>query len=378
MTESNQQPKQDHKKVKYAGQPTAQGIYEEVQYYLEKMGYLPRGNLDLCLEWENGREIPEGAEIVCAIGCSEPRGVCLEAYLRWRDEEQKKVVNDLFFVSSFKKGKDLNWAAMIASTILKAFCHNIHTNQAKLTKKEGVKYAGSKDMPHTELLLEAAERPGEAGYVMTRLILEEFPVFPLDIYRKACQNAIETADPEKVMFMLEQAESHVEDLPDSFYGDIAECAYQYYPHITQKIIDCCTPRQVEAIPASLLLQAVEYEDTDFACRLAQKGMNAGDSAECIIDSCIDDGLDSLPAELLRLGMRVSPDDYGAMRACLSGNYTEAAAMLLEKGMDFDAFKRWADEKNRCLALNDAYAQVEAMWTRTQSGEEQPGSGQCMG
>jgi len=44
----------------------------------------------------------------------------------------------------------------------------------------------------------------------------------LKSYRAACVEAIEMADTERVGFLLEQAQTHVKNLPISFYGDIAE------------------------------------------------------------------------------------------------------------------------------------------------------------
>lgn len=375
MSELDYRTPSDPQRIKYAGQPTAQGVFEEMQYHLDRAGYLP-GDLILSWDWENGREIPKGASVSCTIGCYELGDAYLEANILWYDEEQKKRCEDSFFCNYRKTRKefDVDQAAKIASAIIKMF----RWDGPNLKIVPIIEEADSSDMAYTEQLLNAAGRPGETGYRMTVLTLEKYPVFPLDTYRKACHNAVETADPEKVMFLLEQAESHVENLPDWFYGDIADYALCDYHHIAEQIVDRCTQQQAEAIPANLLLQAVDYEDTDFACKLAQRGIHAGDLAEDIIYSCCDNTLGSLPAELLRLGMQISPEDYSAMYSCLDCNYTEAAAILLERGMDFDAFRQWAAKKNISIAQNDALTQIEAIWTRMQTGEEQPNGGLCMG
>ena len=55
----------DPRRKVYAGQRTAQEVFEELRYRLEGMGYLPDEYLFMDREWANGREIPRGAEIFC-------------------------------------------------------------------------------------------------------------------------------------------------------------------------------------------------------------------------------------------------------------------------------------------------------------------------
>lgn len=112
---------------------------------------------------------------------------------------------------------------------------------------------------------------------MTLLALDMRGTFQQGIYRAACLLAIGLADSEKTLFLLEQAQSHVPDLPVKFYGDIAECAYMDHPHIVGQIIDHCTPEQLDAVPADLLYNAMVQNDYRFAYKLAGKGICADDS-----------------------------------------------------------------------------------------------------
>ena len=48
----------DPRRKVYAGQRTAQEVFEELRYRLEGMGYLPDEYLFMDREWANGREIP--------------------------------------------------------------------------------------------------------------------------------------------------------------------------------------------------------------------------------------------------------------------------------------------------------------------------------
>ena len=51
----------DPRRKVYAGQRTAQEVFEELKYRLEGMGYLPDEYFLMDREWENGREIPAAA-----------------------------------------------------------------------------------------------------------------------------------------------------------------------------------------------------------------------------------------------------------------------------------------------------------------------------
>lgn len=58
----------DPQRIKYTGQPTAQGVCEEVRYYLDRMEDLPIVDPQIAGDWENGREVPKDARIFCAMG----------------------------------------------------------------------------------------------------------------------------------------------------------------------------------------------------------------------------------------------------------------------------------------------------------------------
>lgn len=71
-------------RLQYAGQRTAQEVFEELRYRLESMGYLPDEYFLLDSEWDNGREIPEDADIFCATDYGGSEGVYLDVYLKWQ------------------------------------------------------------------------------------------------------------------------------------------------------------------------------------------------------------------------------------------------------------------------------------------------------
>ena len=76
----------DPRRKVYAGQRTAQEVFEELKYRLEGMGYLPDEYFLMDREWENGREIPKDADIFCTADYGGSEGVYLDVYLKWYEK----------------------------------------------------------------------------------------------------------------------------------------------------------------------------------------------------------------------------------------------------------------------------------------------------
>lgn len=64
----------DPRQTQYAGQRTAQEVFEELKHRLEGMGCLPDEYFLMDREWENGREIPKGADIFCTTDYGSSEG----------------------------------------------------------------------------------------------------------------------------------------------------------------------------------------------------------------------------------------------------------------------------------------------------------------
>lgn len=222
-----------------------------------------------------------------------------------------------------------------------------------------------------KLLLETACRPGAVGRKMTLLMLEQHTDFLPGIYRAACLKAVDIADMEKTIFLLEQAQSHVRELPAELYGAIAEYAYRERPAIAKEIIDRCIPEQMAAVPSELLYMAMLNDDYHFAYKLSEKGIHADGSVQEIAAHCARNAVNWQMDCLLRDGMQISKENYGAMNAFIQHGWPEAGSILLDRGMDFDAFKQWTAEKKLDLSQNDTYAQLEAHWAGMQEPEQGP-------
>ena len=78
----------DPRRAQYAGQRTAQEVFEELKHRLEGMGYLPNEYFLMDREWENGREIPKDADIFCTTDYGGSEGVYLDVYLKWYENNR--------------------------------------------------------------------------------------------------------------------------------------------------------------------------------------------------------------------------------------------------------------------------------------------------
>ena len=77
---------EDPRRLAYAGQPTAEEVFQELKHRLEGMGYLPDEYFLMDDEWENDREIPKDADIFCTTDYGESEGVYLDVYLKWYED----------------------------------------------------------------------------------------------------------------------------------------------------------------------------------------------------------------------------------------------------------------------------------------------------
>lgn len=447
----------DPHRMEYVGQPVAQEVFEELKYRLESTGYLPDEYFFMDREWENGREIPQNADIFCTTAYGS-EGVYLDVYLKWYDTDQKKYISQSFITGKTlgENGNDLDRMFLITSTITKAFygenathsrfmdadgqedtggsvfhlsiaeqktligalveqrerqesamtqteqllrrmtgsitgymdtvgqrpLHMSDFDKAVLAIRDGELESFKKLLPDLrdradELLIKAAERPGIVGRKMCILILEQRTDFLPGIYRAACLKAVDIADMEKTMFLLEQAQSHVRELPTELYGAIAEYAYRDCPAIANQIIDRCTPEQMTAVPSYLLYMSMLNDDYHFAYKLSEKGIHADGSVQEIAAHCARNAVNWQMGCLLRDGMQISKENYGAMNAFIQHGWPEAGSILLDRGMDFDAFRQWAAEKKLDLSQNETYAQLEAHWAGMQALEERQDMGMQM-
>lgn len=93
----------------------------ELKQRLDSMGMLPDEYFLMDRGWEDGREIPKGADIFVTTDYGESEGVYLDGYLKWYEDGQP--VTRSFFTGKTlgDTGADLDRMFLISSAITKAF-----------------------------------------------------------------------------------------------------------------------------------------------------------------------------------------------------------------------------------------------------------------
>jgi len=224
-----------------------------------------------------------------------------------------------------------------------------------------------------DLLVEAAGRPGAVGRKMTLLLMADTEHFLETTYCSACQKAIDINDPEKVSFLLEQAESHVSDLDSSFYGEMASYAYLDHRFIAKEIIEQCNEEQIAAAPSRLLEQFAADKDFRTLSALVEKGISGGGSSARTLHMLTYERRDSwIAEEMLEKRMWVDTSDYNALHACVQNNAVEVCKLLLDGGMDFDQYRQWAQTRP-CAGHEETLQALADYWSEIQV--EQAGASQ---
>ena len=126
---------------------SAQEVFEELKHRLESQGYLPDEYFLLDREWENGRKIPENADIFCATDYGGSEGVYLDVYLKWYGDGKSVTRSFITGKTLGESGNDLDRMFLISSAITKAF-HDDHTTHARSMQIGGVEDDASGAVVH--------------------------------------------------------------------------------------------------------------------------------------------------------------------------------------------------------------------------------------
>ena len=120
-------------KMQYEGQRTAQEVYAELKDRLDSIGFLPDEYFLLDTMWNDGREIPEGADIFCTTDYGSSEGIYLDVYLKWHEEGKPITKSFITGKTLGESGSDMDRMFLIASAITKAF-HGGHGTYARYTQ----------------------------------------------------------------------------------------------------------------------------------------------------------------------------------------------------------------------------------------------------
>jgi hypothetical protein len=229
-----------------------------------------------------------------------------------------------------------------------------------------------------DLLPLAAARPGPVGRDMTIAMLLEARDVPQDIYLAVCKNAIATGDTGRVLTLAREAGNRVKDLDMSLYGEIiGESLTGNKKNIANALLEQCEPEQLRASDPSLLTLALRRNDYSMAYKLAESGLDANPRASEIIRALTPDGNShSFSKHLVERVLQVDNSNYNAMFACIDTENYKVAELLIDRGMDFDAFTKWATDRELINNV-EAFDRVKEYWQAhkqvlDQSLEQEPG------
>ena len=109
------------RRLTYAGQRTAEDVFHELEARLDSVGYLPDEYLLLDNRWQNGREIPKGADFFCKTDYGGSEGIYLDVYLEWQEGHKPKKECFITGKTLGESGADLDRMFLISAAITKAF-----------------------------------------------------------------------------------------------------------------------------------------------------------------------------------------------------------------------------------------------------------------
>ncbi len=221
-----------------------------------------------------------------------------------------------------------------------------------------------------DLLTAAAGRPGNVGARMMALVLANDVRFSEEIYRTACQNAVDISDANRVHLLLAAADHYVPQLSPSFHGEIASYAHSDHCYIAKEIIKRCGEEQIAAAPSRLLEQFAADEDFRTLSALVEKGISGGPNAWRTLHMLTCQKQDCwIAEELLEKRMWVDTSDYNALHACVQNDAVEVCRLLLDGGMDFDQYRQWAQTRP-CAGHEETLQALADHWSEMQAEVEQ--------
>ena len=251
-------------------------------------------------------------------------------------------------------------------------------DRAVLAIHDGEYEAFSKILPETlaqadGLLIETAGRPGPVGCKMCALLLIHNPLISYDAYLTACKRAVDTGDAARVKLLVEQADRRITSPRPSFHGEVIRYAYgSDRRSIAKDLIQQCTPEQIAAAPSELLVMTAMKQDFQTALALVDKGAQPGHHASEVLRVLTANHQERMAEQLLKEGMPVAADDYAALSACVQHDAVEAAKLLLDRGMDFEQYRLWAEGHGRDRGHEETLQALAEHWAESLDSPHQDG------
>ena len=194
-----------------------------------------------------------------------------------------------------------------------------------------------------ELLIEAAGRTGEIGRKMTICLLVDVKVFSNAAYLEASKRAVKTGDKQRVEFLMENEKNRVETHDKAYFGEVIECAEYHDLRMARELLEWSSKADIAAAPPKLMIRAIEDADYQILSLLLKGGIDTFDVAQSIFLLAYARNDKGMAKFLVENGMNVRSKDYQALDVCVSKGDIETSLLLLDRGMDFEGYEKWADE-----------------------------------
>ena len=218
-----------------------------------------------------------------------------------------------------------------------------------------------------ELLAETAGRTGAVGSKMTVCLLAEAEQISSDAYLTASKRAVDIRDTERVRFLMEQYQNHAVEPHAEFYGEIIDYACGESKTMGHELIATAPNEWIAAAPTSLHVRMSCGGELIMSQMLISKGLQPGADMPTVLQNytCSPDR-SWMAKQLLKHGMEVQQNDYLSLDICMRNGATDAAKLLLDKGVDFDCYQEWAQKRSHAPVDEQTYGEVLAHWNEIQS------------
>ena len=224
-----------------------------------------------------------------------------------------------------------------------------------------------------DLLIETAGRPGRVGGNMTLMLLSAVERFSPEAYLTACKGAVETGDNWRVQTLVKEAAGRLTAPFPSLAGEVIAYAYTNdRQDIAKDLIAQCTPEQIAAAPPTLLSLTGVRRDFRSALALVEKGAQPREYVEDVLHVFTARGQEWMAERLLKQGLPVEADNYAALYVCLNNRAVNAAKLLLDRGMDLDGYRAWADGLHKEDGYEETMDELSEYWTDLQNAPQQDG------
>ena len=405
---------EDPRRKQYAGQRTAQEVFEELKHRLEGMGYLPDEYFLMDRDWENGREIPRDADIFCTTDYGGSEGIYLDVSLQWYENDRTVTRNFITGKTLGETGADLDRMFLISSAITKAFHGDRGTYARYLSRGEQpepeamiVHLDPAEQRTIIQALVEQRERQ-EQAMSQTEQLLRRMTGSITAYMEEVGQRPLRMSDYDKTVLAIQDGEltefwaryPKALDQADSLLVETAgrpgavgrrmtlsilsaatNISPSAYLTACKRAVDTgdgqrvqslaqCTSKQIAAAPPNLLRLVAERLDFQTAMELVDKGVQPGDYAADVLHTLTGQHQEWMAEKLLEHGMPVEPDNYAALYVCINNQAAGVAKLLLDRGMDLEQYQTWAEKQRKNEGYEETMAELTEYWSELQSGPEQ--------